>query len=185
MDSIQITLLFGWLVAPYLSLVINRQRRKAMSANISIDTGRFHRRTGAMRKLTGSLFAALLLSAVPASAAGFVTHDAASVSRPTDAGVKGDSHSLSPLPLRIDIPMVPRPIAGLGNTGNSPIADTRWAAGATSEWHAGMNRAVDRLVAPPENVNVYAAQTEDHLNSNLEGPHGPINTLAGFEIVIH
>jgi hypothetical protein len=48
-----------------------------------------------------------------------------------------------------------------------------------------MNRAVDRLVNPPQNVNVYAGQTENPLSGTFGGPHGSDKTLAGFEIVFH
>lgn len=158
-----------------------------MSDNISTKPSRVHYRAGTMRKLTGLFLVALLLPAVPASAASVVPHKAAPVSRLADAGVKRENgHS----PLRIDIQMVPRQIVGLGYagdspTGDSPTGESRWAAGATSDWHAGMNRAVDRLVGPPKNVDVYAVQTEDRLSSDLEGPHGPTKTLAGFEVVFH
>ena len=89
------------------------------------------------------------------------------------------------LQLRLGSPLVPRARAEQVSSGDSPIVESRWTAGATSEWNAGTNRAVSRLVDPPENVNVYAAQSDIDLNRTLGGPYVSDKTLAGFEIVIH
>jgi hypothetical protein len=112
-----------------------------------------------MRKLTGALFAALLLSAVPASAASFA--------------------------LQIDGTPVLHPSAGHDSAGSSSTAENRWPTGTAAEWNAGLSRAVDRLVDPAENADVYAVQTEDRLNDRFDRTHGPNETLAGFKIVFH
>ncbi len=156
-----------------------------MNAN-AINTAPLQRRTSAARKLTGFILAALLLPTVPVSAASFVTHEPVPVLRLADTDTKAaDGCALPQVSFRIDAPLVLRPSAGLGFAGNPPIVENPWTSGATSEWNAGMNLAVDRLVGPPENVNVYAAQTGDHLSDRFGGPHVSNETLAGFKIVIH
>jgi hypothetical protein len=148
------------------------------------DTSLVQHRTDAGLKLTGLIFAALLLPAIPASAASLVDRGPLPAVRLENA-TRGNDCALPQLSLRIETPLVLRSSDGHESAGETPIVENQWTAGATSEWHAGMNRAVDRLVNPPENVNVYAVQTEDHLSDRFGGPHGPDNTLAGFEIVIH
>jgi hypothetical protein len=125
----------------------------------SIDTNPVHRRMSAMRKLTGALFTALLLTAVPASAAS--------------------------LAFQIDATPVLHSSTAQESAGSSPIAENRWPTGTAAEWNAGLSRAVDRLVDPAENADVYAVQTEDRLNDRFDGTHGPNETLAGFKIVFH
>src|SRR5579862_4560564 len=142
------------------------------------------RRAGARLKLTGVIFAALLLPAIPASAASLVNRGPLPLIRLSDAN-RGNDCAFPHLSLRIDTSLVLRSRAGHESQGESQIVENQWMAGATSEWHSGMNLAVDRLVNPPENVNVYAVQTEDHLSGGFGRPHGPDKTLAGFEIVFH
>ena len=114
--------------------------------------------TGAASKMIGFIFAALLL---PASAS------AGSLHLPTAA------------------PLVVHEGAPGEFSANLSNSSSRWSDGATSEWNAGMNRAVDRIVSPPANVNVYAGQARDNIGSNLEATHGANGTLAGFKIVFH
>ncbi len=152
--------------------------------NTFTATNQVLRRTGAMSKLTGLVLAAVLLPAIPASAAGLVIREPAPVSRLADAN-KGIDCDFSRLSLQINTPLTMRVNADYVSAGDAAVVENRWAAGATSEWHAGMNRAVDRLVSPPRDVNVYAVQTEDRLNGSFGGTHGQNDTLAGFAIVIH
>ena len=152
----------------------------------SINASPVHRHTGAMTKLTGLIFAALLLPAVPASAAGFVTRDPVPASRLADADANGPNGCALPrLSLRFDGPLVLRPGAGQESAGDLPKVENQWAQGATSEWNAGLNLAVDRLVSPPDHVNVYATQTADRLSDDFGGPRVSNETLAGFKIVFH
>ena len=148
-------------------------------SNTAIETNPIRHRMGALRKVAGFLLVASLLPAVPASAAGLVMHAPASVSRHA-----GDC-AFPQLPLQINAPLVLRPSTGHEFAGDTRTAENRWATGATSDWHAGMNRAVDRLVSPPENANVYAVQTDDRLDGRFGAAQGRNATLAGFAIVIH
>jgi hypothetical protein len=153
--------------------------------NTFIQTSQVQRRAGAMSKLTGLIFAAVLLPAIPASAASFVIHEPAPISAHAAHATEGNGCDYSKLSLQINTPLVMRSSAGYDVASDAPAVENKWTAGATSEWHAGMNRAVDHLVSPPQNINVYAAQTEDHVSGSLAGTHGQDKTLAGFEIVFH
>jgi hypothetical protein len=149
--------------------------------NTSIDTDMVQRRTGIMLKLTGAAFAALLSLAVPASAVSVAIREPVSAIEMTAANGIGDIDCT----VRLDAPLALRSSAGEAFVAGSAAGENRWIAGATSEWHAGMNRVVDRLVNPPENVNVYAAQTGDRLNGSFGATHGSDRTIAGFAIVFH
>ena len=60
-----------------------------------------------------------------------------------------------------------------------------WPVGSASRWNASINRAVNRVVNPSDNVSIRTMQIEDHLSGGLGGMHQPDKTLVGFEIVIH
>jgi hypothetical protein len=115
----------------------------------SIDTNWFQRRRGGMSKLAGLIFVALLLPAIPASAASF------------DSGQQ------------VTIP------------GSADADANTWPVGSASRWNASINRAVNRLVNPFENVSIRTTQIEDHLSGSSVGTHQPDKTLVGFELVIH
>ena len=60
-----------------------------------------------------------------------------------------------------------------------------WPVGSASQWNASINRAVNRVVNPSDNVSIRTVQIEDHLSSGSGETHRPDKTLVGFEIVIH
>jgi hypothetical protein len=67
---------------------------------------------------------------------------------------------------------------------DSPKVDDRWASGATYQWNAGVNRAVDHLLMPPDQVQLRVTQTGDDLRGRYEGTKSNA-TFAAFEVVIH
>jgi hypothetical protein len=136
------------------------------------------------RKLTGLLFAALLLPAVPASASSLVMRESGHAWSLTNAGANGGC-DLPQVSIRTDNSQILSSIAGNETAVDTAIVEDRWASGATSHWNAGMNRAVDHLVNPPEHVGVYATQTGDDLRGHFEGTNSPNETVAAFEVVIH
>src|ERR1700761_4705826 len=119
--------------------------------NTAIQTSQVQRRAGAMSLLTGLAFAILLLPAAPASAAGLVIREPAPVSMHATHATKENVCDYSKLSIQINAPLVMRPSAEHNIARDLSAAENRWRAGATSEWHAGMNRAVERLVNPPQN----------------------------------
>ena len=136
-----------------------------------------------MSKLAFLPLVALLLPTVPASASGLVMREPVAVRTLSSAdAVDNNGCSLPQLSIRTDSlsPKVENEAAL-----EPPVIDNPWASGAASHWKAGMNRAVDHLIKPPEHVNVYATQTGEDLRGHFEGTNSPNETFAAFEVVIH
>jgi maltodextrin utilization protein YvdJ len=129
---------------------------------------------------------ALLMLPVSASAASLATRDAVSVTASTIEGAQDVTGcSLSRPFIQTDSPLLLTPTDGKDAAVDTVVADNPWAPGASSHWNAGMNRAVDHLLAPPAHVKVFATQTGTELRGHYEGSQDPNETFAAFEIVIH
>ncbi len=135
-----------------------------------------------MRKLTGFLLGALLVSSVPAFASGLpgAPHLPASTSATTLSEDRSGALILNTahpaLPTRLD---GSEPASGLPDNGN------RWASGASYQWNAGVNRAVDHLFMPPDRVKLNVTQTGADLRGHYEETSSPNATFAAFEVEIH
>jgi hypothetical protein len=129
-------------------------------------------------RITALPAVALIMLAAPASAAGLAMPDPVSISAP-------DNCSIPRISIQTDSPLLLHPNLGDEATLDAAVVNNPWAPGATSHWNAGVNRAVDHLIAPPANVRVYATQTGDELRGHYEGTSNPNQTFAAFEIVIH
>jgi hypothetical protein len=137
-----------------------------------------HRRMVSTHKLAGILFAALLFPALPAAASDAAMREQTPLLTFVDAGS-------GRVPIHFDAPATQRSGAGDTWARDLPNAENQWSSGATSEWNAGLNRAVDRIVNPPERFNVHANQPGDHRFDKFEDPRGGNGTLAGFTIEFH
>ena len=127
---------------------------------------------------------ALLLTTAAASASGVVVREPPPTWRLS--GADADDRNTCSLPQLSIRPDSVSPRVGKDETPlESSVVENPWASGAASHWNAGVNRAVDHLLKPPEHMNVYATQTGEDLRGHFEGTNSPNETFATFEVVFH
>src|SRR5579863_1954046 len=125
-----------------------------------------------MIKLTGPLLGAMLLTSVPASASGLVLSHHQALTWGAAAPSAEDTKDCA---LELSIPPHTSPGLRLNEETafDSSARDNRWASGAAYQWNAGMNRAVDHLLTPPDNVQFHVTQTGDEWHGQTEGDKSP------------
>jgi hypothetical protein len=137
-----------------------------------------------MRKLTGFVLGVLLSSSVPALASGLVLGEPRMptwrAAESSAAGKYGCSLDLY-LQTQNSLSQFVREESAF----DSPSVDDRWKSGATYQWNAGVNRAVDHLFMPPDQVQLHVTQTGEDLRGHYESTNSPNETFAAFEVVIH
>ena len=137
-----------------------------------------------MRKLTGFVLGALLLPSVPALASGLhLNAPQAPGWRAAESGAT-DKNGCA-LELSIQPHKSLGQFVGEQTAFGSSNVDNRWASGAAYQWNAGVNRAVDHLFLPPDQVQLHVTQTGEDLRGHYESISSPNATFATFEVVIH
>jgi len=134
-----------------------------------------------MSKLTIPLLAAMLLTSAPALAAGLVLNDPHADRAAAKTADTNDCALNLSIPSHISAAQFVREGAAFDRSS----VDNRWASGAAYQWNAGVNRAVDRLLMPPDRVQFYVTQTGEDWRGNSEGDKSPNRTFAAFEVVLH
>ncbi len=134
-----------------------------------------------MRKLTGFLVGAFLLASVSASAAALV------LGEPHETGRAASAERKNGCSLELSIPS--HKLLGQSSreetTFDSPNAGNRWASVANYQWNADVNRVVNQLFLPPDQVQVHVTQTGGDSPGHYESANSPNATFAAFEVVIH
>ena len=137
-----------------------------------------------MRKLTGFVLGALLLPSVPAFASGlYLNAPQAPGWRAAESGAT-DKNGCA-LELSVQSHKSLGQFIRTETAFDSPHAGDRWASGVSYQWNAGVNRAVDHLFLPPDQVQLHVTQTGDDLRGHYESTKSPNATFATFEVVIH
>ena len=133
-----------------------------------------------MRKLTGFVLGVLISSSVPALASGLA------LSEPLTPTWRATEPNAEHKPdCSLDLYLQTHRFVRDETKLDLPNADDRWTSGATYQWNAGVNRAVDHLFMPPDQVQLHVTQTGEDLRGHYESTNSPNATFATFEVLIH
>jgi hypothetical protein len=132
-------------------------------------------------KLTGLLLGALLVSSIPAAASSLprARHLPAATA---STGGTGNGWAIN---LNAANPALQSPLDRAEPAFALPLASDRWASGASYQWNAGVNRVVDHLFMPPDQIRFNVTQTGADVRGHYEETSSPNATFAAFEVEFH
>ena len=143
-----------------------------------------------MNRLSGLLFAALLLLSLPAQACGLVMREAvAGELRVSGVGV-GDAWKCSVPSLSLptfnpaSLTTPDRNVTSFGSTDVVDGPERQWATGLEYRWKADVNRAMDHVFKPPSGINLFVTQTREEVRDGFEHNYKPNSTLGAIELEI-